>query len=248
MFDQVFNDGNTSQNFRIDLDKKSISTGDAQGYSALCLIRKASVWGFFGHVYYLETKKIKGQKSYSLFGGGIELADRDEVKADPSPQAALAREFDEEIGPLPSLGNRKFSAADFHEFCSLLRNAEKGDKIAVDIYSLDDLTASAVHKKNIEDTRQSHIDRKKECMAGLATTTDKKEIEELNKKISYYSEIVAGKSVRIRRWLGMWWHLRWAFPLPIFPWRIRPNWSEFSPMAAYAIMTDNRIRSRAKQK
>jgi hypothetical protein len=227
--------------YKIDLDKQSISTADAEHYSALAIIRKQSIRRLLGHVYYLERKLIGGKRTFALYGGGIGHSDptKPTPDKDRTPAAALARELDEEIG---EFGRRpqKFQPADFKEFASLLRNSERRQILAVDIYTLDDPVAEKIHKGHIlkyQRKRRAELTdlRLKHKSASQA---DQAEIET---KIKFLEDILGGSPVRVRRWFGVWIMLRWAFPWP-FPWRIRPNWSRFSPLAAYSLMTDAWIR------
>ena len=227
---------------RIDLDNQTISTQDAEQYSSFALIRKRSVKGFFGHVYFLEKRMVAGKSMLGLYGGEIEHTDptKWELDRDRTPVAALARELNEELGSLGKGKSQKFRPADLHEFASLYRDSEGREKKAVDIYRLDDEIAEHIHKKAIKHRRNVLIEERSDLERDLENALEFEKEKEIKARIEDINSTVGGRPVRVRRWFGIWIHLRWTWPCPLF-WRITPDWANFSPIAAYTLLTDARI-------
>ena len=231
------------------MDNQTISTQDAEQYSAFALIRKRSGKGLLGYVYFLEKRIVAGKPMFGLYGGEIEHTDptKGELDRDRTPVAALARELNEELGSFGKGKSQKFRPADLHEFASLYRDSEGREKKAVDIYRLDSEIAQRIHKTAIKDRRNVLLKERSELERRLEKTIGDVEKSEILKRIDEIDNTVGGRPIRVRRWRGLWIRLRWTWPCPLF-WRVTPDWPNFSPIAAYSLFTDARIIENAARK
>lgn len=237
-------------NYRIDLDKETIDTKEAYpNYRAYCIVRKRSAFGLLGNVYFVEKKTHDTFGKFGLYGGTVKHTDpgKQERDHERTTLGAVKRELDEEIGEIGRRKNRRrFTDSDFEEFSSMIRFAEGGDKFAVDIFALKQDAADMIRFASIvrnRRDRKAKIDDKRTALArlqpGEARSALEREVEELEEQLG-------GLPVKVRRLpsvLGlpsMWLMLRIAIPAPL-PIRFRPNWFEFNPVAAFAMMTHARL-------
>lgn len=226
--------------FEIDLGKKLISTAGATEYSAMALLRKRTLFGWLGDVYFVEYRIKKKNKStpgrYALFGGTIEQSNDEK---DLTPKVALARELNEEIGEPPS---GKFKDGHFDFVASLLGGAEVDGSIATDIYRLKDTQANELNFArivNYQKARKDEYEEKTKELAALeskpAGSRDEGKIQELKNDIARLTHIIsAGRPFKVRNFHGVWIAIDWT--------RVTPDWKKFSPVAAYALIADGRQR------
>lgn len=237
--------------YKIDLDKETIDIKDAHpNIRAYCIVRRRSLFGILGNVYFIERKTHATFGKYSLYGGTVKHTDpgKQERDLERTTLGAVKRELREEIGMIGrGKARREFVDGDIEpDFASMLRLAEGGDKFAVDIFTLKQDAADMIRFRSIVENhrdRAADIERKRAALAqlpaGEARAALEREIEDL-------TEQLGGLPVKVRRLpsvLGlpaMWLMFRFAFPAPL-PIRFRPNWFEFNPVAAFALMTHARL-------
>ncbi|MEQ1929073.1 MAG: hypothetical protein ABL957_00880 [Parvularculaceae bacterium] len=229
--------------FEINLKEKLISVENATTYRVCALIRKRSLWGILGWVYFLErrrrTSPLPG--NLLLYGGKIEHSTEEEFQ-DANSRAAVARELNQETAPLDDPS--RFKGGQFNEFASLYGKAENGEMVAVDIYTLQDdlsrqLKTNWIRNNQREKARlvPALLQEKREQLEGEQNRRPRDEsmIQRIETEIRDLEDsITAGPPVKIRHFLGIWIRMTLL--------RTTVDWTKLSPFAAYALLMDSRQR------
>ena len=243
---------NSVSRAKVDLDRQIIPTHDADQYSAMAVIRKKVWHGALGYTYFVENREVAGKKVFGLYGGKIEHTDPTKIAEDKDRTAAvaLARELNEELGPLvQGKTTVEYKPRDLNPFASFYRKSEGRESKVVDIYSLSDDAALGVKKHKIVEFQKSQELQIAKLEELLKNETKEERINSLKKEIRELYDAKGNAPDKIRfvgrcwflkplfgNWIMWKWGLTWQFP---FLFRREPRWDKFSAVAVYAILTDS---------